>query len=576
LTLGRFNSQNFAGKIAHLPSGLVIEYLRCLRRDGQGRTQIMTGSSLAKITLNGAFRLESAGGQKIQLNSAKAKGMLALLVASSDGECSRAYLKSKLWSDREPSHAAGSLRQALSFLRRVLVPIGVPLISDRQTVSIDQSALDVRLDGDGLFCEDLDIRDPAFIAWVQAQRLARGEVRLSDPHVSAANAPDIAPAPASKWSVAVVPQTEEQGEERWFETVFSDALAKSLQEIFAAPVSVGPAPKVTESLLVVSVECMFAGLPQPMMRVSIRHPANRTQIWSEFRKVSGKGMPTMADADLMRLVNELVEALGDYLIQKGLARSAANDPDHLCRMAIRSMFTLDPDRILEADQWFAQAYEMEPRGLYLAWRAQLRAIQSVEKLVSDPGAARDEGAYYCAKALEIDPNNSMVLATLANALRRFRRDDLRSHELAYRSVQINRNNPMAWSAFSAASSYVDDHDTAYRAAVIARGLVQLTPHRFWWDSQRFVAALPAGKLDEAIKYAERCHVGNPDFRPPLRYLVALYAHDDRIQDALIAAEKLKRLEKDFAIEDLLQNYEYPASLLRVTPGLRLDKLKELV
>lgn len=536
----------------------------------------MTEASLAKISLNGPFSLESAGGDKIHLNSAKAKGMLALLLASEDGECSRAYLKSKLWSDREPAHAAGSLRQTLAFLRRALKPIGVQLISDRQTVCVDLIGLDVVLDGDGLFCEDLDIRDPAFVAWVGAQRMARGEVLLKTPHVSASHAPDSAPSPASKWSVAVVPKSEVQGEERWFETVFSDALAKSLQEIFAAPVSVGPAPKVTESLLVVSVECMFAGLPQPMMRVSLTHPAHRTQVWSEFRKVSGKGMPSMADADLMRLVNELVEALGDYLIQKGFARRTANDPDHLCRMAIRSMFTLDPDRMLEADRWFAQAYEMEPRGLYLAWRAQLRAIQSVEKLVSDPDAARDEGAHFCAKALEIDPNNSMVLATLANALRRFGRDDVRSHELAYRSVQINRNNPMAWSAFSAASSYVDDHDTAYRAAVIARGLVELTPHRFWWDSQRFVSALPAGKLDEAIKYAERCHVGNPDFRPPLRYLVALYAHDDRVQDALITAEKLKRLEKDFSIEELLQNYEYPASLLRATPGLRLEKLRDLV
>lgn len=518
----------------------------------------------AQLFLSGVFRLEDKDGERVDLKSAKAQGLLAMLAMSRDGERNRAWLQSNLWSDRAPEQASGSLRQALMYLRRILDPLGVSLEADRTRVALSLDGLTVINDPSQEFLEGIDVRDDAFESWLRTQRSGRHAVDVVGSVV-----------PKSGWAISLLPQSQGQGLDRWFECLFSDSLSRSLREVFAAPVQIEVPPTPGDHAISIRVESFAAAEGSLTLRVTVEHPALRHQVWSGHCTIPVRGAPPIDHPDLLRLVVDMIEALGDYFVGFG-GGGNLEDPDSMCRLAIRSLFSMDPARIIEADNVFAQAYDMNPRGLYLAWRAQLKAIQSVEKLGGDPKALAEEGVFYCEQALELEPNNSMVLATLSNALRRFSGDKARSLSLAKRSAQLNPANPMAWSALSSASAYVKDEGTAYRAAVAAHQLVKLSPHRFWFDCQRFIAALPLGELDQAIAYAERTHMENPKFKPPLRYLVALYANDNRTQEALLAAERLKTLEDDFSIERLLRDMEYPASLIRQTPKLNSEKLSLLL
>lgn len=526
----------------------------------------------SKLFLCGTFRLENAQGDRVDLNSAKAQGLIALLATSTKGERNRIWLQSKLWSDRAPEQASGSLRQTLTYLRKVLTPNGVVLETGRHRIALDMNLLDVILSGDGEFLEGIDVKDQEFESWlgIERQKQTAGHGKHHTVSVRS-NRQD-----NGQWAIAILPQAKGESLNRWFEGLFSDTLSRSLREVFSAPITVDAAPRVTAHLFTVSVESFSPATEAITMRVVLNHPAMHHQLWSGHCTIRGKGAPPIDHPDLLRLVNEMIERLSDYLILQGLKDGEFENPDVMCRQAIRSLFTMVPDRLVEADKKFKQAYDIQKRGLYLGWRAQLKAIQSIENHDVDADTLRDQAQYLCERALELEPNNSMVLATLANALRRFDRDDHRSLALAQRSIQLNPANPMAWWAMSAAKAYAGDNTGSYQNAIIARKLVLLSPNRFWWDCQMFCAAMPEGKLDQAREAAERCRRENPHFRPPLRYLIALYANAGRMEQAQKLAEELVRLEPDFSVDRLFQDKSYPASLIHQAPGLDVSKLSAII
>lgn len=528
--------------------------------------------SKPKMFLLGIFRLEDAYGARVNISSSKAQGLLALLATTPNGERNRIWLQSMLWSDRGPEQAAGSLRQSLTFLRKALKPAGISLETDRQRIALDLSSVEIVQSGDGDFLEGIDVRDQEFERWLSDERQQRQSIVEAELRPSSG----LERQSSGQWKIALVPETERLGLDRWFESLFSDSLSRSLREIFSAPITVGCISKVTDQTILVRVESFLTGKDEMTLRVSLDHPAADRQLWSGHRLIPLKDAPAIDHPDLLRLVNELIEALGDYLIVNDSQYRLTEDPDKLCRVAIRSLFSMDPRRLVEADTHFKRAFDIQERGLYLAWRAQLRAIQSIENHPVDHEMLKEEALYFCERALELEPNNSMVLAALANALRRFDRNDHRSLAMAQRSVQLNPANPMAWWAVSAAKAYAGQHSSSYQTAVVARELVHLSPNRFWWDCQMFVGAMPQGKLDEAITSAEQCSSGNPNFRPPLRYLIALYASAGRTEEALRAVEELKIQEPDFSIDRLMHDDAYPASLIHKTPGLVVDRLSALL
>ncbi|MBL4588699.1 MAG: hypothetical protein JKY11_01295 [Alphaproteobacteria bacterium] len=242
-------------------------------------------------------------------------------------------------------------------------------------------------------------------------------------------------------------------------------------------------------------------------------------------------------------------------------------------MAIRSLFKMRPSAAAEADKLFAAAFATSPRGLYLAWRAQCLTITKAERYSSDLEALEEQAEGLCAQALELEPNNSMVLATVANTQGQLFRNHEGSYGLAKRAVQLNPSNPMAWWALSSSSVYIGDTEASLRHAIQASRLVTTLPNKFWWDNQLFGSALVGGKLKLALAFAEECHAQNPSFRPPLRYLIAMYSNIGLRRDAEKAISLLQSLEPDFSVHRLINDKAYPASLIHRAPGLNLDGLR---
>jgi tetratricopeptide (TPR) repeat protein len=205
---------------------------------------------------------------------------------------------------------------------------------------------------------------------------------------------------------------------------------------------------------------------------------------------------------------------------------------------------------------------MGQRGLAAAWRAQLRMIQGVEYLEQDQQRLDEEARDYSRIALEREPQNSAVLAVVANARLFYETDVSGCQELAKRSVRINPSSPLAWDSLSNAMLYTGDYQEAHRLSRYAQRIAAGSPQGFWWDLGRCLTATLTGKLDEALTYAQISHAMAPTCRATLRYLIGLYCAHNRFEQAIECANRLKALEPEFSFDVLASNPDYPARLLQ--------------
>lgn len=144
------------------------------------------------IRLIGQFQVQDATGQDHTPRGAKARAILALLSRTPDHCRPRRWLESRLWSDRGQEQASGSLRQALTELRKSLGPLASHLTSDRDCVSLTRFTTDLDSDPESArlalatgreFLEGIDIIDPSFCAWLaeERQRLAQRVAAQDEP-----------------------------------------------------------------------------------------------------------------------------------------------------------------------------------------------------------------------------------------------------------------------------------------------------------------------------------------------------------------------------------------------------------
>jgi TolB-like protein/DNA-binding SARP family transcriptional activator/cytochrome c-type biogenesis protein CcmH/NrfG len=143
------------------------------------------------LTLLGGFEAKLESGAQIEIPTRKAQAVLAYLALQPGKALSRDKMASLLWSDRGDKQAHGSLRQALTVLRKALDPIDPPpLLIDRGSVAIESAAVEVdavafdRLvagstSGDleaataiyqGDLLDGFVVRDPVFEEWLDCER----------------------------------------------------------------------------------------------------------------------------------------------------------------------------------------------------------------------------------------------------------------------------------------------------------------------------------------------------------------------------------------------------------------------
>ncbi len=545
--------------------------------------------STIQIKVLGPFRVLRSTGEDCTPTSRKTCALLALLALSPGKRRTRIWVQDRLWGTRGREQGAASLRQSLVEIRKALGADRECLIADNTLLGLDASRIRVDLDADGALAaarenrsvellEGMDIGYEDFEGWLREQRQflyerAFDEQALAPLTLPARPASEIFPGrpglprKESRLILSPVMQTDHPVLPGLADGLL-DSIGKTIRELGAAQVvdrRFGNPDTFDEEnsghTLHLRPQIIGTG-PTACIRVTLTAPSNEL-VWSSLIGMSQLAGAEAGDIRILRHVNEAASVSIQQFARHAFAGNAPSQAAAICQSGIQHLFRLGRDNFNKADGLFAQAFAIDPRGVYLAWRAYLRTFLLAEQ----QGVCRktlDEEAFgYLRQAFELEPNNSYVTALGAHVHALMRRAYVSAYELAERSVEINPSNPIGWACLGIAKCYLGNSDEGFQNTLLARSIAGWSPCRFQLDALSCIAGSMAGKLDEAIRLGEASHSLAPSFAAPLRYLAALYYHTGEHERSFELVGKLQAVEPGFSYARL-RDTDYPAAGLRRT------------
>lgn len=534
------------------------------------------GSCDIHISLLGQFRIETADGDNLTPRGAKAQGLLALLASGSNMRRSRTWLQDKLWSDRGQQQASASLRQSIAEIKKCFGKYAHIMNADRRSVSLNMEKVTlsnpISVGNMPLeFLEGIDIRDAEFEDWLRLARSKDG-AKFTSNNISDGLSSVAKPKPRG---IILKAHNNFPSSLHVLENQFIDSVTKSLREFHSAEIFLEEPEQASHNLLIVLIQAYEFQGSSLGLRVIVQDVDSNKTLWSEnviSNEVSG---PISQCIDHFGLGHQLVSALSDILTKPTEDSMMDNNASLFANMALRKMFTMRHEDLVEAETLLEKAAEIENRGIFHAWRAQLAAIQFIEQQGACKKELSDKSKHFCTLAMTEEPHNSNVLSAVANSKLVFENNVIASAELAKLGVEINPGNPLAWWALANANLYSEEKQEAYKAAKMAQRLSERSPFRFWSDFQVSLIAAVTGRLDEAKKFGELSSSLASSFRPPMRYLTALYALEGDIENATRTAENLTSIEHKFSIDRMINDAEYPISMMRKSGLLNTARLSEI-
>jgi hypothetical protein len=516
---------------------------------------------LMRVRLHGPFRVKDDDGTDITPVGMKERALLALVLLSPGQRRSRVWLQDKLWSDRDPQQGSGSLRQALSNIRKALGKAGDRLKADRTAIWLDPE-VPLPKDESGELLDDIDVRDPEFSNWLRDQRQAvvrDGLVRVASPGQTN----------GSIRATVLLSHADHDlsSRIRFLTRSLSQRIAGELLLVGNMDVlQSGSDADADQANVLVETETFGEG-DAGFVMVRVSGLPSRRAVWSGRMAISATIADLWDTPDATRLLNQTVRKVTD------LVASAPHMAHQLTyHRAVRRVYEYDREALAKADEMFASVQNGELRSLALAWRAFVRLTYALEFRDSNAETVAEASAF-ADEALRTTPDHPVVLALTSQVRLKLEGDLEAAHYLALRAVEVGDQNPYALDALSQTMilhrRFDQANDLAQRARVAAQGM----DNAFSWDMQACLTSLSLMQFEAAYLAARDCHHKMPFYRPALRYLVALSYLNDVPQDAEHYAARLRRLEPDFTPQMLLQP-DYPVETLRAL-GL-VERLRPLL
>lgn len=538
--------------------------------DGNAQSPV---PSIVEINLFGGFTITSDKGVDLTPKSVKAQALIALVCTSPDLRRSRAWLQHKLWSTRGAQQASGSLRQALLDARQALGKSRHVIQASKTAVQLNTSGVRIRPFSGGPsseseFLQGIDIKDPQFEEWLVEMRTYYAKQGASTAHSTETRKQPLVR--HRKRLTAVFDFSKDgQSDQIQFQSTFSGLLCRSLQDHmeieFLPKLPTGVSVSALgPGVLLFKVQTMTLENRGVRIRVAIEELATLRSFWIGEATTHSQAMSMEENVEALGLIHQVVFVVLDLVASQklGLQMTGGFEAAILSATAFRKMFTMRHEELQLADELLRQAIEISPRGLYHAWRAQLATVRLIERQAPNKYELQLQANQDSARALEKESTNSNVLASVANSRLVFDGDCDASLVLARQSVLANRANPLAWWSWANATLYCGQPNLAYAAAVTAGGLAERSTLKFWADFQIQLTAAVNGRYEEAIQFGTSANALAPNFRPALRYLLALHGRVGAVEASTRTIRKLRALENDFSVERLLEDPAYPVSMMR--------------
>lgn len=474
-----------------------------------------------------------------------------------------------LWSDRGDEQASRSLRTELTKIRDIFGDHVDVLRADRKHVSLDPKRVCIELPsqpGD-VFLDGLGIRDRAFDAWLKKQRaefnrtIARANVSTNGMRREGQDR-----------GVALVSKPSADAATEPLRATFRDAVVRTVRDICNVSDFETLPPSLEDYALVITADVLTVPGQGSKVLLRVERTDDGAAIWSGNAPIDMDLIDGLLDLRSLSLVNQMFSELCRFFAREDAAGQFP--ARRLAALGIFKSFSVNSTQLTEAMALLEKAFEGDPKGVFLAWQAQILTIQLVERFEEFDGALVERGDALCEKALELDKENSLVLSAVANFRTIVDRNDALGIQLAKKAAYNNPANPLAWWSLSNAVQYRGDKERAHMAAVRAHQLSSGTRLEFWSAFQRSLVSMITGRLEEGKQLGELSSALQPEFRPPKRYLAALYSTLKDVESGKRIVRSLRKYERDFSIDRFVNDDEYPVRLMRNEGLLDVDTARE--
>jgi adenylate cyclase len=288
-----------------------------------------------------------------------------------------------------------------------------------------------------------------------------------------------------------------------------------------------------------------------MVRVSVELCDSNTgaAIWGEKSEVAPDKLFDVQDRIVGRIVAGIAPNVRAAELRTAMRKKPENFSayDHTLR-ALHIINSLDKSTFMQARDYLQKAMAEDPHfAMAAAWAARWYSLYVGQGWSADPPADCAHAMELAAKAIDLDNQNSLALATYGH-LQSFLLHDYDSALVYFdRALAACPNHAFAWFYSSPTLSYVGRGEQAVRHIEQALQLSPLDRSIFAYYSAKNLAYYSLGSYEEAVKWGRLSASENPFYTSNLRYLAAALAALDRLEEAREVATTLTTRDPTFRL-----------------------------
>jgi len=287
------------------------------------------------------------------------------------------------------------------------------------------------------------------------------------------------------------------------------------------------------------------------VQVELVDAQSGTRLWGDRAEATGGELFALQD----RIVERIVAGVAPHVRAAELRRAMRKRPESftaydLTLRGIALIHDLSPDRFAEARGLLERAMAHDPGfALPAAWAARWHSVNVGQGWSRDPRADMEQAAALSARAIELDRQNAVALATHAH-LRSFLFHDYDTALVFFeRALSACPNSALAWLLSSATLSYVGRTEEAIRHAEHGLRLSPFDQSLFSYYNLLGLAHYAHGDMEQAIRWYRLSFAEMPSFTATLRVFAAALAASGRAEEAREIAARLLAIEPGFTLSE---------------------------
>jgi adenylate cyclase len=272
-------------------------------------------------------------------------------------------------------------------------------------------------------------------------------------------------------------------------------------------------------------------------------------LWDEEAEVEYGELFDIQD----RVVRKIVPRIAPQVRAAELRAALRKKPENFTAYdwtlrALHIINSLDELTFVQAREHLSRAIaEDSTFAMAIAWMARWYSLRIGQGWSHDPVEDAAKAVEFACKAIELDGQNALALATCGH-LKSYLHHDYDSALIYFeRALAACPNHSLAWLLSSATLSYVGRCEQAITHAEHALRLSPMDRSLFYYYSFLLLAHYGSGNYDEAVKWGMKSIRENPLYTTSYKILAASLAALDRTVEAHEMANALLKLEPNFRI-----------------------------